>query len=196
MFRHRKIASPSLSSAAKGKVLLLIDWDNLFFCLFDMFKTNMQLEHRLKKLIEWVQKDIGELFGGHGFLFAPEHLAFYHQEVCVQNNLKIIVCPKRTLEKEKLNPKTGKLMKEEDTVDETIIWFGRLMMRHPDVKFICLVSGDDDFVPFFEEAGSCNIKRVLAPPTINSLSRSKRLIRLADKHPDTLKKMILMLDAL
>lgn len=195
MFVRRKIAKPASSVAATGKVLLLIDWDNLFFCLYDMFKTNMQLEHRLKKLIEWLQKDIGELFGGHGFVFAPEHLAIYHQQICVQNNLKIIVCPKRELKEPKPNPKTGKLMNKEDTVDETIMWFGKLMIKHPDIKFVCLVSGDDDFAPFFEEVESSNVKRVLAPPTINSLSSSKRLIKLADKHPDTAKKMILMLDA-
>ena len=189
-----KKSKPAPPPVTNNKVLVLVDWDNLFFSLFDSFKMHMDLERRLKKMMEWIKTEIGEIIGGYGFVFAPEHLAFYHQQVCVENNFKLLICPKRKLEEPKINKKTGEMMSEEDTVDETIIWYGNLMMRHRDVGFICLVSGDNDYVPLFEEAPEHGVKRVLVPPTINSLSRSKTLIRLTDKNPKTNKKMILVLD--
>jgi hypothetical protein len=45
-----------------------------------------------------------------------------------------------------------------------------------------------------QEVGKYGTKRALVAPTIDSLSRSKKLIRLADKHPKTLQKMILRMD--
>lgn len=187
---RKKCKSPLLSATA-DKVLVLVDWDNLFFCLYKTFGAEMQLDYRLKKLMDWVREDIGEMLGDKGFIFAPEHLSFIHQQVCAESNLKLIICPKRQIRDER-----GKLTGEEDTVDETLIWFGRMMMRHPDVKFICLVSGDDDYVPLFKEAPLYGVKRILVPPTVDSLSKSKTLIRLVDKHPITGKLMKLRMDTL
>ena len=189
MFIRRRNTTSPLSEPAK-KVLVLVDWDNLFCNLYNDFKAEgMRLDYRLKKLKKWLQNEVAEILGDYGFVFAPEHLSFLHQQICVQNGFRLITCPKRQIQ----NRATGET-DEEDTVDETIIWFGQIMMRHPDVKFICLVSGDDDFVPLFEEALKHGVKRALVPPTINSLSKSKRLIRLVDKHPKTQKKMVLRLD--
>lgn len=187
IFWWRKNKPPPLLTV--GKVLILVDWDNLFYSLFDAFGVEINLDYRLEKLMEWIKTEIGEILGDKGFVFAPEHLSPLHQQACVENNFKLIICPKRDVRDEQ-----GRLIKEEDTVDETIIWFGQMMMRHQDVRFICLVSGDDDFVPLFEEVPKYGVKRVLIPPTIGSLSKSKALIRLIDKHPMTDKKMILMLD--
>lgn len=196
-FLKRKRAFTPLADIMTKKVLLLVDWENLFFNLFtDFGAQNMDITFRLKKMLAWIQGEIGEIFGDYGFVFAPEHLSLSHQRMCVNNNMKLVICPKRQLRTPKKDPKTGRMITEEDTVDETIIWFGKTMMRHPDVKFICLVSGDDDYVPLFEEAERYSIKRVLIPPTLNSLSKSKRLVRLADKHPISLKRMILRLDTL
>ncbi len=186
-FWWKKNKPPPLLTA--NKVLILVDWDNLFYSLFDAFKVEMNLDYRLEKLMKWIKSEIGEILGDKGFVFAPDHLSPLHQQACVENNFKLIICPKKDIRDEQ-----GRLIKEEDTVDETIIWFGQMMMRHQDVEFICLVSGDDDFVPLFEEASKYGVKRVLAPPTIGSLSKSKALIRRIDKHPATGKKMILMLD--
>lgn len=185
MFTRKKYATLDLPH--REGVLLLVDWDNLFYNLFSSFKAEgLRLNYRLKKLIEWLENEIGEIAGGHGFVFAPEHLSSYHQQICLQNGFKLIICPKIQA--------TEVDAKERDTVDETIIWFGKMMMRHPDVKTICLVSGDDDFVPLFEEAEKCGVRRALAPPTLNSLSKSKRLIRLVSKHSRTRRKMLLRLD--
>ena len=183
---HKKVQIPSLIRI--GKVLLLIDWDNVFFCLFNAFREDMRLENKFEKMMAWIKRDIGELFGDYGFIFAPEYLSSFHQGMCIQNRLKLMICPKKMA-----NPPRSK---PTDTVDENIIWFGNLMMRHPDVGIICLVSGDNHFVPLFEAAGKLGIKRALVPPTIDSLARTKELIRLVDKHPTTSKKMVLRLDLL
>lgn len=185
----------SLLSVIAKEVLLLIDWDNLFFSLFDRFGAeSMLIDRRIATLMKWVKENVGELLGGYGFVFAPEHLTFFHQQICVQNGLKLMICPKRQLKEPKRNRKTGEMETEEDTVDETIIWFATLMMRHPNFKFVCLVTGDDDYVPLFEDMGKHNIKRALIAPTVDSLSRTKGLIDLVDRHPVTHKRMVLRLD--
>ena len=169
-----------------NKVLLLIDWENVIYSLIGLGPHEMDLSNRIKKLVEWVKKEIGELLGDNGYVFTPAHFAAYHREICVQNNLRIIICPKR-------KSCTIPPQKEEDTVDETLMWFGNMMLVHPDVKTICLVSGDEDFVPFLEQAKKLGKKIVLVPPTLSSLSASKKIVRLADKDEATGKPLILIL---
>ena len=186
-----------LSSAVAKQVLLLIDWENLFYSLYSFFGPDkMRVESRIERVVEWVKKEIGELLGGYGFVFAPEHLTYLHQQICVKNNLKLMICPKRQLAIAKRNPKTGDMETEEDTVDETIIWLAKTMVRHPNFKFVCLVAGDNDYVPLFKELGRHGIKRALVAPTRDSLSKTKELVELADKHPITLKQMSLRLDGM
>ena len=189
--RRKKEGAPPLSNFLVPKVLLLVDWDNLFICLYNKFKQEMRLEYRIGKMVEWVQNEIGELLEGHGFVFAPEHLSVLHQQMCVEKHMRLITCHKR-----QIREPSGKIVREEDTVDETLIWFGKLMLRHPDVKFICVVSGDDGYVSLMEDALKYGVKRALVPPTVDSLSRKKNLVRMADKHPKTLKRMLLSLDTL
>lgn len=188
--KKKEGARASLDCASK-KVLLLIDWDNLFLCLCRRFKAKIYLEYRIQKLMEWLQSEIGEILEGYGFVFAPEHLSYFHQQTCVRNGLRLITCPKRKAKDNEKKPE-----KEEDTVDETLIWFGKMMMHHPDVGIICLVAGDNDYVPLMQEAQRQNIKIALAPPTIDSLSRSKKLLNLADRNPKTGRRMVFMLDSL
>jgi hypothetical protein len=173
-------------SVAVGRVLLLIDWDNFFLSLISLFKTNegIMIENRIKKLMKWIEENLGELLGGHGFVFAPEHLSSYHQRICARNGLKLVICPKRPM-----NPG------EEDTVDETIIWFAEMMVNHPNFETICLVSGDSDYVPLFEEMGRQGIKRALAPPTVGSLSKSGDLVELVDINQETAERLLFMLDS-
>lgn len=187
--------TPSLLPATAKGALLLIDWDNLFYSLYSRFGAEeMRIENRIKILMEWIKKEIGELLGGYGFVFAPEHLTYFHQQICVRNKLKLMICPKRQLMAPKRNPKTGDMETEEDTVDETVIWLTRMMLPHPSFKFICLVAGDNDYAPLFKEIERYGVKRALAVPTIDSLSRTKELIAVVDRHPATHKKMILRLD--
>ena len=165
----------------RSKVLILIDWDNLFICLQEKFGAEMRIEERLQALTEWIKTEIGEIFKGWGFVFAPDHLTIIHRDIFVKNNLRLMICPKEQV---------GGTQK--DTVDETLIWFGEAILDHPDIGFICLVSGDADYIEFLEKAKRAGIKVALAPPTINSLSRN--LLDCVDIHPKTGKKMILRLD--
>jgi hypothetical protein len=183
-----------LFPTGKRQILLLVDWDNFWYSLMNRFGVGeMNIEHRIEKLVEWV-KGKGELLGGHGFIFAPEHLSSIHQEICINNGLWFITCPKKQLSEARMNKKTRELELRVDTVDETIINFAKMMIGHPNFGTICLVSGDNDYVPLFEEMGRCNIKRALIAPTVDSLSKTKELINLVDNDPATNEKMLLILD--
>lgn len=198
----KKVQHKTLSRPVKAKkceqVLLLVDWENLFVSLFSVFKNEMRLEYRLSEMLSWIQGNVGELWGGHGFVFAPEHLNVIHQEICTKLGFKFIICPKRQLTKPKKNPKSGLMVSEEDTVDETIIWFGMLIAKHPDVKHICLVSSDSDYIPFLREVSCFGVEIALVFPSIISLGRSKgkQLIKLADRSKNGCNKLILKLDEL
>jgi len=183
----KKLKRLLVCKPSSGKnVLVLVDWDNFFMSLFDRFRNELQLESKIKRLMDWIEKEIGPIVEGYGFVFAPEHLNAIQQDICVRSRLKIFTCPKIHVPDQET----------QDTVDETLMWFGRLMIDNPNIGFICLVSGDDDYVPFLEGAKKRGIKIALAPPTIDSLSKSKRLIRLADNHPKTGKRMLLVLETL
>lgn len=185
---------PLLTAMAR-QVLLLIDWDNIFYGLSNRFGIEeIQIEKHIKKLVDWTKEQVGELLGGYGFVFAPEHLSHFHQQICVNNGLKLIICPKRHLLEPRVNPKTGETTNIEDTVDETIIWFAETMFCHPNFKFICLATGDRDYIPLLKQAEKHGIKRALVIPSLNSVSNKKELIRLTDRHPTTLKRMVLRLD--
>jgi hypothetical protein len=189
----------SLPLMMADQVLLLVDWDNLFSGLlhrFDKKVEEMRLAYRLEKMMEWIGKEVGQLLGGCGFVFAPEHLTLFHQEMCVRNKLRLIVCPKRQLKAPKLDRKKGKIVREEDTVDETIIWYANMMAGHPHFKTICLAAGDNDYAPLFEEMGRRGIRRALSPPTDNSLAKTGELVSLVDRNPITHKKMLFVLDKL
>ena len=155
----------------KNYVLLLIDWDNLFINLFnDLGHENVRLSKRFEYLLAWVKEHIGELLGGHGFVFAPEHLSHYDRSICQTHGLKIFICPKE-------NQRQGR---KRDTVDETIIWFAQLMADHPDLRYLCLVSGDSDYIDLLRDVKKRGIKVALGIPTINSFSRLAQMPKLAD----------------
>lgn len=183
-----------------GQVLLLLDWDNLYYGLLNRFKVGeMEIENRIGKLIKCINEEMGGLMGGYGYLFAPEHLSAPHQQIFTKLGFRLFICPKRRFDKPTKNEKTGDMVMEQDTVDETIIWFAETMIGHPNFKTICLASADNDYAPLFEELGKIGILRALAPPAINSLAKTRettRLVDLADINPATQKKMVLMLDAI
>ena len=175
-----------------GKVLVLIDWDNLEICLRAAFGAGkIRIDQRIKQVMDWVEKEVGGLLEGYGFVFAPGHLNEIYRGICSSNNLRTVSCPKR-----KTPDKNGSF----DTVDETIIWFGKMMLKHPDVQFICIVSGDAHYLPLMEAAKKCGVKMAFAAPTVGSLSKQpstlKNILRLVDVHPITKRKMFVRLDTL
>ncbi|MCX6723056.1 MAG: NYN domain-containing protein, partial [Candidatus Staskawiczbacteria bacterium] len=174
--------------------LLLLDWDNFWYSLYNRFGVGeMNIERRIKAVVEWAES-IGGLIGGHGFVFAPEHLTSVHREICLKNKFQIMICPKKYIAKAQQNLKSGKPENRVDIVDDAIIDFAKMMAGHPDFKTICLVSGDNDYAPLFRDLGGRGIIRSLAAPTIDSLSRNKELLNLVDTSSITGKKLLLMLD--
>jgi hypothetical protein len=190
-FKRSKTPSPVLT----GQVLLLIDWDNLWYSLMSRFGVGeMNIENRIQTLMDWTKESVGELCGGHGFVFAPEHLSLLHRQIFVDRGLKLMTCTKLHLKEPRLNPKSQKMESEIDTVDETIIWFAKMMVGHQNFKTLCLVSGDNDYLPLFEEMRKLGIKRALVAPTIDSLAKNKKFIKCVDENPVTKKRMLLILD--
>lgn len=173
------------TSKQGGKVLLLIDWDNLFINLFrELRPEDVRFEERIKKMIEWVHSEVGDLIGGQGFVFAHEHITYLDQQTCSKNNLKLMICPK-----EKMKDRE----KEIDTVDENIIWFAKLMSDHPLIRYICLVSGDSDYMEMLEEMKKKGLKIALAIPTLSSFSRLNKIALLPDLNHKK-EKMIFLIE--
>jgi len=184
----------NLSPVETGQVLLLVDWDNFWYSLFTRFGIGkMNIEDRIRALMGWV-KTIGGLWGGHGFVFAPEHLTSIHREICVNNGLWLVTCPKKQLTEPRRNRKSGRMETKADTVDETLVNFAKMLTGHPRFKTLCLVSGDNDFVALFQFMHERGVKTALAAPTVNSLARTQELIKLVDEYSFKHGKMLLMLD--
>ncbi|MFA6190404.1 MAG: NYN domain-containing protein [Candidatus Staskawiczbacteria bacterium] len=195
IFKKRPTLSQfGFPTSKEEQVIWLIDWENLWYSLMTQFGVEgIDLSRRIQAVKTWLKK-IGDLLGGHGYVFAPEHLSAVHQQICVDNGLWIITCPKKQLLIPQENPKTGRLEERVDTVDQTIMDFAKAWLGHPNFKTICLVSGDKDYIPLFEELAQHGIRRALALPTLGSLSRDKKLLDSVDTNLATGRKMLLMLD--
>jgi hypothetical protein len=185
-FRKRR------SHPAGQKVLLLIDWDNFRSGLLKRFGSGqIRLEKRIQRLIGWLKDEAGELVDDYGFVFAPEHLNDLFRKMCTKNKLRTFTCPKRDV------PDSDGSM---DSVDEVMIWFGKLMVRHPDVGFLCIVSGDKHFMPLMKVAVENNINVIFVAPSINCFSKTSeiidKIIGLTSINPETGKKMFIKLDEL
>jgi hypothetical protein len=179
-----------------NKTLVLWDWDNFLMGLQTRFAPDeVKLSSRIEKLMTWIENECGELVevGGKekGFVFAPEHLQPFYQDICVVNRLHLNTCPKRKIADEN---------ESMDSVDEEIIWFGKLMLRHPDIGCICIVSADQHFLPLLREAKESGLRIAVAISAKGSLSKQKPIIEdilfLVDKSPITGRKMFIEADKL
>jgi len=177
---------------AGQKVLLLIDWDNFRSGLQTRFGSGkIFLEQRIRRLETWVRGELGELWGDHGFVFAHEYLNEAFKKMCVRNSLRTFTCPKRD------TPDSNGSM---DSVDEILIWFGENMLNHPDVGFLCIVSGDKHYIPLMEKANKAGVRVAFVVPSVTCFSKTPetiaKMMRLTGVHPVTEKKMFVRLDEL
>jgi len=175
-----------------GSVLLLIDWDNFRSTLQKQFGIGkVRLDQRIGRTLNWVKGELGELLAGHGFVFAPEHLNELFRKMCAKNNLRTVTCPKRDTP-----DRNGSF----DSVDETLIWFGKMMLAHPDVKCLCIISGDKHYIPLMEAAKKQGVSVAFAVPSRSCFSETpeiiKKIIGLISINPKTGKKMYVELDTL
>lgn len=184
-----------LSPAKPEQVLLLGDWDNIWYSLQTRFGVGeMDIERRMRELMKWINKNIGGLFGQSGFMFAPEHLSLIHQQICIEQGFKLFTCPKKILTEPMEDPKTGKMKTEMDTVDDTIMWFAKSMVGHPNFKTVCLISGDKDYIPLLLWLKEHGIRIALAPPTLGSLAKDLELVGCVDESLITRERMLFVLD--
>lgn len=162
-----------------NKVLVLLDWENLQSSTVSIPPEKFSLQVGLEKLIEKITSEVGKIVGI--FVFLPPHLVSTIGERLKKEGFFIICCPKIK----------GKDGVERDTVDEELMRFGRKMIAEiPDLTHLCLGSGDQDFIPFLQEARHQGLKIILISGTLQSLS--KEIIRFAVKDPKTRKRRVFL----
>lgn len=164
--------------AEKNKILVFVDFDNVFCNLkLDEVSVKMAFERIIRELTT-----VGEITAV--FVFGTFSNIFSHLEEISNNCFYPIICP---VIKDKKEP-----LRDINTTDETIIRFGQnILPQMPNVNCFCLVSGDKDFRPLISKAKQLRKKIIIGVATVDSLANV--LIDVADKNPQTGKKMIFFL---
>lgn len=152
----------------RQKGILLIDHDNLVTSLQlpspDEASIVNRFDHVIRKIVE-ANREIVDIF-----VFLPPQQAYIWGETYHELSFYTIVCPR-------IQNKDGK---EQDTVDDTLIRFGKMAIDNMrNLSFICLGSGDKDFSPLVRQARKKGLKIIVVAASINSLSSN--LIDLADE---------------
>ena len=161
---------------SRKKVLVLVDLENISMNTPLLFPpANFSLEKAFGNLTEKIAQEIGAIVGI--FVFVPSHQATVWGEIFQRQGYFTIYCPK----------KKGKNGEEKDAVDDELMRFGfKMLDQMPGLDYLCLVSGDQDFVPLLQEARYHGVKNIIAAGDLQSLS--KELIPLAEKDPNNPKK--------
>lgn len=148
--------------------IFLIDHDNLVTNLKlaspDEASIVDKLDSVVKKIVE-ANREIVDTF-----VFLPPQQAYIWGETYYELGFYAIVCPR-------IQNKEGE---EQDTVDDTLIRFGKMAIDNiENLSFICLGSGDKDFSPLVRQARKKGLKIIVVAASISSLS--SHLINLADE---------------
>ena len=145
-------------SAEKGSALVLIDWENIVqnWPSKGINLTYDSVYQRFTNLLKRVTKEAGAVFAV--YVFSPDYLTSTWAETFWELGFPVINCPKIKKESEK------------DTVDETLIREGKKLINLP-ISHLCVVSGDSDFIPLYDEASRKNIKIIIVAASLDSLSR-------------------------
>jgi len=158
---------------APAKALVLIDFENLLLALETesdkilLEEKTPTLTERLNELTKRIAREVAEVVAV--FVFIPRFSTMWSKEFH-KSGFFMIYCPK-ILNKES---------QEVDTVDETMIQFGQLMIQQiPDLTHLCIASGDQDFIPLIRQAIQKGLKTIVVPGSNRSLSLE--LKRVADR---------------
>ncbi|MCH8741404.1 NYN domain-containing protein [Patescibacteria group bacterium] len=123
-----------------------------------------RFDHVIRRIVE-ANREIVDVF-----VFLPPQQAYIWGETYHELGFYTIVCPR-------IQNKKGE---KEDTVDDTLIRFGKMAIDNmKDLSFICLGSGDKDFSPLVRQARKKGLEIIVVAASTNSLSSD--LINLADK---------------
>ncbi len=160
-----------------NKILLLIDFENLQKnARIAQTPDNFSITDAFDSLFRQISQETGKITDA--FIFVPPHTTSLLIEKFYELGLFTIFCPK-VIDKGK----------EKDTVDSTMIEFGRKMINQmPELTHLCLGSGDKDFIPLIREAMRAGLKIMIIAG--DQLSLSSEIIKLADFNPKTKQKMI------
>jgi DNA-binding Lrp family transcriptional regulator len=157
----RKLASLQILSPSKekveGKVLILIDWENLLKSLAPLPSQVFSVSLDIPRFIEKITQELGEII--IVIVFAPPHLISVYGETFQKNGFYPVYCPK-------IITKKG----EEDTVDRTLIKMGESLIRNMKLTHLCIGAGDRDYSELVRKAKWKGLKVVVAPASEKSLS--------------------------
>lgn len=159
----------------RGQILVLIDFDNIMLNL-DVPPESFSLTEGFDRLIQELGKvgDIMEIF-----VFAPPQTALAHLETFHKHGFFTIPCPRVK----------DKTCVARDTVDATLMEYGRKRIARMQAgDYLCIGSGDKDFIPLVRRAIGHGLKIIIVAGNINSLA--SELIGFVDKHPILPKKMV------
>ncbi len=143
----------------KNKVLVLLDLENLLLNI----NSTSPFEFSLVEGFTKIMRKLGE-FGRvvEVFVFGPPPTINLNLSTLHQMGFRAITCPKVIIEK------TGPRI---DTVDSEMIDFGKKMIAEmANLTYLCLGSGDKDFIPLIREAERCGLKIVIVAGNKDSLS--------------------------
>ena len=160
---------PTESQSPKNRIVVLLDLENLTANLPPIGPETFSFSSGFDRVMKEIAREVGLI--EDVFVFAPPHLIQTHGEHLYSQGFTIIACPKVTT-------KDGR--QRIDTVDQTLIDFGKKIMRQTQgITHLCLGSGDKDFSLLIREAIRRGLKIIVVASSKDSLS--KDLIELSDQ---------------
>ena len=152
-----------------NKIIVLADLENLNANLPPMGPVGFSFSAGFDRVMKQIANEVGAI--EDVFVFSPPHLVQLFGEEIYRQGFTIIACPKIR------SKESGE---EVDTVDQTLIEFGKKAIRQTEgLTHLCLGSGDKDFAPLVREATRQGLRILILASSPQSLSTE--LIKLADQ---------------
>ena len=166
-----------MSKKKKPKILLLVDFENLFINVRDEIPPEkFSIEGGFNRVIRAITEEVGEIVGV--FAFLPSDRALVWDKDLYELQFNIVLCPR-------IKNKEGV---EKDTTDSRLLELGEWLINHLELSHVFIGSGDKDFSPLMKKAAQKGLKKGVVAANLKSLS--SKLIQLTDTNPSTGKKMV------
>jgi hypothetical protein len=141
---------------------IFLDWENLWKNLENFLSSSYERfspKDWLNRLIEQIGQEEGQVI--KVYVFVPLHLASSWAETFYNLGFFTIACPKIR----------GKAGEEIDTTDRTLMSFAETLIDETrELTFICIGSGDQDFIPLANKARDRGLRVIAAVASWGSLS--------------------------
>lgn len=166
-------------SKKRPKILVLLDIKNILDNSLPASEERVSPKAGFDRLMKELGK-IGQV--DDVYIFAPLHIASQYQKLFYELGFYTIACPRIT----------NKLGQEVDATDSVMIDFGKKMIsQNPNLDYLCVGSGDKDFLPLIRKARQSGLK-IITIVGCNIRSLAEEIIPLVDNHPGSKKKMVLL----